>query len=223
MTFALELHNVSHTYHQGDEDIHVLKEINFGLNPGEVVALVGPSGSGKSTLLQIAGLLETPTSGSVLIDGKDCGSLSDYERTEIRKKVNGFIYQFHYLLPEFTALENVIIPQIIAGVAKKTAKERALHLLERLHLSHRLKHRPAKLSGGEQQRVAIARALANKPKILLGDEPTGNLDPVTAELVFGELMTLAKEQNVAALIATHNMDLAKKMTRSVYLKDGTLI
>jgi len=219
---VLELQGVTHNFHQGDETIQVLKGIDLAIQSGELVALVGPSGSGKSTLLQIAGLLETPTNGVIFMNGEACDKLSDQRRTELRRNFAGFVYQAHHLLPEFTAIENVMMPMLIAGVDKKTARNEAEALLTTLKLSHRLKHRPHKLSGGEQQRVAIARALANHPKILIADEPTGNLDPHTSELVFQEFQALAKEKNVAALIATHNMDLAKKMSRQVYLKDGLL-
>lgn len=220
---CLELSHVAHDFKQGDEIIHVLRDINLCIYPGELVALVGPSGSGKSTLLQIAGLLEQPTRGIVRMNGLECGHLSDLKRTELRRLYAGFVYQAHHLLPEFSALENVMMPKLIAGVPKKKAKEHAIELLEKLNLGHRLKHRPFKLSGGEQQRVAIARALANAPSILIADEPTGNLDPTTSALVFAEFKALAREKNVAALIATHNMELAKEMTRQVQLKDGVLI
>lgn len=219
---ALELKGIHHTYHQGEEDINVLHGIDLNVMPGEIVALVGQSGAGKSTLLQIAGLLESPTSGIVLMHGEDASTASDDRRTELRRLYAGFVYQFHHLQPEFTALENVMLPMIIAGKAKSEARTRAEELLTTLKLSHRMKHRPLKLSGGEQQRVAIARALANKPKILIADEPTGNLDPHTSDIVFEELQTLTRTMGIAALIATHNMELAKKMTRQVYLKDGKL-
>lgn len=220
---CLELAHVVHDFKQGDDVIHVLRDINLSLYPGEIVALVGPSGSGKSTLLQIAGLLEQPTRGNVTMNGLECGHLSDLRRTELRRLYAGFVYQAHHLLPEFTALENVMMPQLIAGVSKKKAKDYAIELLEKLNLGHRLKHPPFKLSGGEQQRVAIARALANHPKVLIADEPTGNLDPATSAIVFAEFKALAREKNVAALIATHNMDLAAEMTRQVHLKDGMLL
>ena len=219
---CLELEHVAHDFQQGEDVIHVLRDINLALYPGEIVALVGPSGSGKSTLLQIAGLLEQPTRGRITMNGLECGHLNDVKRTELRRLYAGFVYQAHHLLPEFTALENVMMPQLIAGVSKKQAKDHAMELLEKLNLGHRLKHRPFKLSGGEQQRVAIARALANHPKVLIADEPTGNLDPATSAIVFEEFKALAREKNVAALIATHNMDLAAEMTRQVHLKDGML-
>lgn len=221
-TPALHLKDIHHHFRQGDEDIHVLHGIDLKVMPGEIVALVGQSGAGKSTLLQIAGLLETPTKGIVMMNGEDASTAGDERRTMLRRQYAGFVYQFHHLQPEFSALENVMMPMIIAGKSKKEARDRAEHLLTKLNLSHRLKHRPLKLSGGEQQRVAIARALANFPKILIADEPTGNLDPHTSDLVFEELQRLTDELGIAALMATHNMDLAKKMTRQVYLKEGKL-
>jgi lipoprotein-releasing system ATP-binding protein len=184
--------------------------------------LVGPSGAGKSTLLHIAGLLETPDGGRVLVNGVDCARLSDGERTRVRRREMGFIYQFHQLLPEFTALENVLMPQLIAGTARRRGEARARELLTMLGLGHRLEHRPAQLSGGEQQRTAIARALANAPKLLLADEPTGNLDPQTSAHVFHELIELIRHSGVAALIATHNLALAKRMHRVLVLDSGRL-
>jgi lipoprotein-releasing system ATP-binding protein len=186
------------------------------------VALVGPSGAGKSTLLHIAGLLERPDAGDVVLDGRSCGALDDVSRTRIRRHGMGFVYQHHHLLPEFSALENVVLPQLIAGVATATARDHGRRLLDQLGLGDRLTHRPGQLSGGEQQRVAIARALANGPKLLLADEPTGNLDPSTADDVFGMLLGLARRANLAALIATHNPALAARMDRTVVLKDGGL-
>jgi lipoprotein-releasing system ATP-binding protein len=188
-----------------------------------VAALVGPSGSGKSTLLHIAGLLETPDAGEVVIGGRNCGELSDRERTAIRLKELGFVYQFHHLLPEFTARENVMLPQRISGVSRRKARAQAEELLGRLGMGERLDHRPSRLSGGEQQRVAVARALANHPRILLADEPTGNLDPKTAKLVLDELVSLARAEGVAALVATHNLQLAAKMDRALLLQDGRLL
>ena len=220
---ALELKDIHHHFYQGDNDLHILRGVNLTINEGEVVGLVGQSGSGKSTLLHIAGLLEAPSSGQVCMNGKACHNANDMERTLMRRLNAGFVYQAHHLLPEFSALENVIIPQIIAGKSKKEAKEYAQHLLGSLGLSSRLSHRPQKLSGGEQQRVAIARALANKPKILIADEPTGNLDPKTADSVFESFQKLASEKKVSALIATHNMDLARQMSRRVNLVEGTLV
>lgn len=218
----LKLNNISRIYHQGDASLHVLEDINLTINSGEIVALVGQSGAGKSTLLQIAGLLEYPTSGSIIMQGQKCEYLSDKERTLLRRKFLGFVYQHHHLLPEFTALENVIIPQLITGCSYTKAQDKASHLLNKLGLSQRLAHHPAKLSGGEQQRVAIARAIVNEPTLLLADEPTGNLDPRTSNDVFNILLSLAKEFKIGALIATHNLDLAKQMSRCVYLQDGKL-
>lgn len=220
---ALELKDIHHHFRQGDEDVHVLKGVNLTVMPGELVALVGQSGAGKSTLLQIAGLLETPIRGEIFMQGEDATRARDERRTALRLKYAGFVYQSHHLQPEFSALENVMLPMIIAGVSKKEARTRAEVLLQTLQLAHRLKHRPLKLSGGEQQRVALARALANHPKILIADEPTGNLDPQTSDLVFEELERLTKHMGVAALIATHNMDLAEKMTRQVHLRGGVLV
>jgi lipoprotein-releasing system ATP-binding protein len=193
------------------------------LRPGETVALVGPSGAGKSTLLHIAGLLERPDAGEVMIDGRACGRMSDSERTEIRRGHLGFVYQFHHLLPEFSALENVMLPQMIAGVARGKARERARHLLSLVGLGPRESHRPARLSGGEQQRVAIVRALANEPRVLLGDEPTGNLDQHTAEDVMRVLIEVVRTAGLAALIATHNLDLARRLDRVVGLEEGRLV
>ena len=200
-----------------------MKDVNLEIRPKEVVALIGPSGSGKSTLLQIAGLLENPTEGEVYIDGENCTGNSDNVRTALRRDYLGFVYQYHNLLPDFDAAENVIIPQLIAGVKYKEARDKAMWLLQRLGLNEREHHRPAELSGGEQQRVAIARALANTPKLLLADEPTGNLDPNTSDNVFLTLLEVVKETGLSALIATHNIDLANKMDRVVSLKDGKLI
>ena len=222
MSNALTLTNITRTYTQGGYDLHVLSKLNLDIKKGEVVALVGPSGSGKSTLLQIAGLLDTPTSGEVYIAGEHVSGESDKLRTQARRKSVGFIYQFHHLLPEFSALENVVLPQLIAGVSQKNAEVKATELLTELGLAARLTHRPAKLSGGEQQRVAIARALANEPAIILADEPTGNLDPHTAEDVFSLFIRLARSRGQAALVATHNLELAKRMDRVVQLEGGML-
>lgn len=219
---ALQLAGVTRTFEQGGEKIEVLRGVDLAVHPGEVAALVGPSGSGKSTLLQIAGLLEHPTSGSVTLFGENCSGFGDAARTSVRRAKIGFVYQYHHLLPEFSALENVVIPQMIAGISKSEAKVRATELLEMMGLGHRLDHRPARLSGGEQQRVAICRALANKPAVLLADEPTGNLDPETAEKVFQELLRLVRHENVGALIATHNPELAARMDRTLILEDGRL-
>lgn len=220
---TLTLKNINKTFRQGNEILEVLKDVNLEIKPKEVVALIGPSGSGKSTLLQIAGLLEKPTDGEVYIDGENCTENSDNVRTMLRRDYLGFVYQYHNLLPDFDAAENVIIPQLIAGVKYKEAQNKAMWLLQRLGLNEREHHRPAELSGGEQQRVAIARALANAPKLLLADEPTGNLDPNTSDNVFFTLLEVVKETGLSALIATHNIDLANKMDRVVSLKDGTLL
>ncbi len=220
---TLELKNVVKTFKQGSAKLEVLKGVDFAIAPGEIVALIGPSGSGKSTLLQIAGLLEKPTKGDVWLDGQKCSKLGDNARTGLRRDYLGFVYQYHNLLGDFSATENVALPQLIAGVNQKVANEKAKWLLNRLGLGKRLAHRPSELSGGEQQRVAIARALANSPKLLLADEPTGNLDPRTSEGVFLELLSIVKETKLSALIATHNFELADKMDRKVTLKDGKLI
>ena len=220
---TLRLEGVTRTFAQGAERLDVLRGVDLELHRGEVVALVGPSGAGKSTLLHIAGLLEKPSTGKVIVGHTVAGDLSDRERTKLRLQHLGFVYQFHHLLPEFSALENVMMPQLIAGVAKAKAKAQALALLDRVGLSARAGHRPAKLSGGEQQRVAIVRALANGPKILLADEPTGNLDERTADHVFGELLHLVQEQGLSALIATHNPTLAARMSRTVALHEGRLV
>lgn len=222
-TAILRLENLTRTFKQGERQIAVLNGASAAIYPGQSVALVGPSGAGKSTLLHIAGLLETPTGGSVVMGGRDCSRLSDDERTRIRRADVGFIYQFHQLLPEFSALENVMLPQMILGVSRKAAVARATELLSKLGLGHRLDHRPAQLSGGEQQRTAICRALANKPKLILADEPTGNLDPKTSDLVFFELIGLFKSEGVAALIATHNLDLAARMDRVLRMENGQLV
>lgn len=220
---TLTLESITRTFCQGDaQPLIVLSNISCQINAGEIVALVGHSGAGKSTLLQISGLLEPPTSGRVIMAGKDAATLSDAERTELRNRYIGFVYQFHHLLPEFSAVENVMLPQLIAGVSSGQARARAIELLAKLGLSHRLEHRPKKLSGGEQQRVAIARALANSPKILLADEPTGNLDYVTSDIVFAEMMQLVRETGMSALIATHNPELASKMDRIIEIKAGAI-
>ncbi len=219
---VLELREVRRTFKQGDREIPVLTGAEAALYPGQAIALVGPSGAGKSTLLHIAGLLETPDGGRVLVNGVDCARLSDGERTRVRRREMGFVYQFHQLLPEFTALENVLMPQLIAGNSRRQGEARAKQLLDMLGLGHRLEHRPAQLSGGEQQRAAIARALANAPKLLFADEPTGNLDPHTSAHVFHELIELIRHSGVAALIATHNLALAKRMHRVLVLDGGRL-
>lgn len=219
---TLQLDGVHRTFSQGGAELHVLRGADLSVQKGEVVALVGPSGAGKSTLLHIAGLLEKPDAGEVRIDGEDCSGLGDERRTALRRDKLGFVYQFHHLLPEFSALENVVIPQMIAGKSRKLALQNAVSLLDSLGLSARGEHRPGQLSGGEQQRVAIARALANGPSVLLADEPTGNLDPDTADSVFVQLVGLAKEHGLAALIATHNPALAQRMDRTVRLDHGVL-
>jgi len=220
---ALELRQIERTFRQAGETLQVLRGAALSLRPGEMVALVGPSGAGKSTLLHIAGLLERPDGGEVMIAGRPCGKMSDSERTAIRRQHLGFVYQFHHLLPEFSALENVVLPQMIAGVSRGKARARARHLLSLVGLSARETHRPARLSGGEQQRVAIVRALANEPRILLGDEPTGNLDQHTAEDVMHVLVEIVRKAGLAALIATHNLDLARRLDRIVGLEDGLLV
>lgn len=219
---ALTLTGIVRTFRQGDEILEVLRGCDLAVQRGEVVGLVGPSGSGKSTLLQIAGLLEKPNDGSVALDGRSAGALSDKARTALRRRGLGFVYQFHHLLPEFSALENVAIPAMIAGAGRQTAQDRAKAMLDRVGLAERLEHRPARLSGGEQQRVAIIRALVNKPSVLIADEPTGNLDEDTASIVFDLLRDLARESGVAALIATHNHGLAARMDRVMELHHGTL-
>nr|WP_312163829.1 ABC transporter ATP-binding protein [Brevundimonas diminuta] len=218
----LSLRGVTRTYPTAQGGLTVLKGVDLEVMPGEVVGLIGPSGSGKSSLLHAAGLLERPTSGQVLIDGEDVGGLDERARTRLRLHRIGFVYQFHHLLPEFDALDNVALPMRIAGVGEGEARRRATEKLTALGLGQRVTHQPAQLSGGEQQRVAIARALANSPRLLLADEPTGNLDPVTSQAVFEALRELAKTTGVAALIATHNMELAGHMDRVFALKDGHL-
>ncbi len=220
---VLRLDQLVRTYRQGPRRIEVLVGASIDIHPGESVALVGPSGAGKSTLLHIAGLLETPDSGHVIVNGRDCSGMGDSERTAVRRMEMGFIYQFHQLLPEFSALENVMIPQMILGRSRKQAAARANQLLSAMGLAERVTHRPAELSGGEQQRTAIARALANSPKLILADEPTGNLDPHTSDHVFEALLHLIHSTGVAALIATHNMELARRMDRVLRLEDGILI
>ena len=220
---VLRLDQLVRTYRQGPRRIEVLVGASVDIHQGEAVALVGPSGAGKSTLLHIAGLLETPDSGHVIVNGRDCSGMGDNERTAVRRVEMGFIYQFHQLLPEFSALENVMIPQMILGRGRRRAGARALQLLSALGLAERVDHRPAELSGGEQQRTAIARALANGPKLILADEPTGNLDPHTADNVFEALIHLIHTTGVAALIATHNMDLARRLDRVLRLEEGILI
>jgi len=221
-TAALELRGVRRIFTQAGTELRVLNGVDLALYPGKVAALVGPSGAGKSTLLHIAGLLERADGGAVLIGGEDCGSLSEERRTLLRRSHIGFVYQFHHLLPEFSALENVMLPQMVAGVARRRARGKAAELLNRVGLGPRAGHRPARLSGGEQQRVAIVRALANDPEILLADEPTGNLDHTTGESVLDTLLDLVRRTGLAALIATHNLDLACRLDRIVALEDGRL-
>ena len=220
---VLELVGVSRHYREGDARLDILVEVDFSLVPGQTVALIAPSGAGKSTLLHIAGLLERPDAGEVKINNAPTSTMSDDARTKLRRNSIGFVYQFHHLLPEFTALENVALPQTINGLDRSEAKRRAKELLDYLRLGPRALHRPGELSGGEQQRVAIARAVANAPALLLADEPTGNLDPRTAEHVFATLMTLARASGLAALVATHNLELANQMDRRVTLRDGRIV
>lgn len=217
---VLELRDISRTFHQGGRDIDVLRDVEMSLVPGEIVALVGPSGAGKSTLLHIAGLLEKPDAGVVMVRSEDVSGLADADRTRLRRSALGFVYQFHHLLPEFSALENIILPQMIAGTSRAEARSRACELLDMVGLGERSTHRTAQLSGGEQQRIAIARSLANRPAILLADEPTGNLDSETAAGVFAEMLKLVRGANLAALIATHNHDLAAQMDRTLRLHEG---
>jgi lipoprotein-releasing system ATP-binding protein len=220
---AVFLHAIERRYVQGDATLEILRGAELALWSGQSVALIAPSGAGKSTLLHIAGLLEHPDTGEVYVNGVPTSNLADSERTGIRRTEIGFVYQFHHLLPEFSAVENVMLPQMIRGLSRREARVRAVELLSYLGLKARLDHRPSELSGGEQQRVAIARAVANAPRILLADEPTGNLDPRTADHVFGALGQLVRASGLAALIATHNMDLAGKMDRRVTIKDGLVV
>jgi lipoprotein-releasing system ATP-binding protein len=219
---VLSIRGLERTYVTLAGTLPVLKGVDLDVRPGEIVGLIGPSGSGKSSLLHAAGLLEHPDGGRIAIEGQDCSDLPDRERTRVRLGAVGFVYQFHHLLPEFSALDNVALPQMIAGVGQKAARDRALQLLAELGLKDRWDHQPAQLSGGEQQRVAVARALANRPRLLLADEPTGNLDPTTSEAVFANLYDLVRRTGVAALVATHNLELARHMDRVLALKDGHL-
>ena len=219
---VISLRGVARSYPSGGRILEVLKGVDLDVYPGEMVGLIGPSGSGKSSLLHAAGLLEHPNDGQIVIEGRDCSALHENIRTKVRLGSIGFVYQFHHLLPEFTALDNVAMPQRIAGRSRAQARARAAQLLEQLGLGERLHHQPAQMSGGEQQRVAIARALANGPRVVLADEPTGNLDPVTSEAVFQALFELCRREGVAALVATHNMELARFMDRVFGLKDGHL-
>jgi lipoprotein-releasing system ATP-binding protein len=221
-TPVLSLRGVVRHYQSGDRTLEVLKGVHLDVHPGDMVGLIGPSGSGKSSLLHAAGLLEHPNAGQIVLEGRDCGALGENERTKVRLHKIGFVYQFHHLLPEFTALDNVAMPLRIAGRSRAAARGRARALLEQLGLGERLHHQPAQLSGGEQQRVAIARALANGPRVVLADEPTGNLDPATSEAVFKALFDLCRREGVAAVVATHNMELARFMDRVYGLRDGHL-
>lgn len=218
----LSLQGIRRTFVQGDRRLDVLRGVDLDLRAGEIVALVGQSGSGKSTLLHIAGLLERAQEGEVVVGGKAAGGAPDRERTLLRRQFLGFVYQYHHLLPEFTALENVILPQMLNGRSRREAAARARQLLAMVKLEERADHRPGRLSGGEQQRVAIARAVANAPRVLLADEPTGNLDSTTADAVFQQLLAMVRETGMAALVATHNPELASRMDRTVTLKDGVL-
>lgn len=220
---ALELCQVSRSFRSGDETLNILHGTDFALKRGEIVALVAPSGTGKSTLLHLAGLLEAPSSGDVLISGRETRRLGEGGRTALRRDEIGFVYQFHHLLGEFTAAENVMLPQLVAGRSRREALQRAEELLGRFGLEHRLQSPPGRMSGGEQQRTAIARALANNPSLLLADEPTGNLDVKTADLVFKELTRVVREEGVAALVATHNEALAASMDRTVTLREGRIV
>ena len=220
---ALYLHRVERRYRQGDNVLEILSGADLALWPGESVALVAPSGAGKSTLMHLAGLLEKPDAGDIYVGRDATAAMADAERTALRRMTIGFVYQFHHLLPEFSAEENIMMPQMIRGLGRSQARARAAELLDYLGLGPRAAHRPAELSGGEQQRVAIARAVANAPRVLLADEPTGNLDPKTADHVFTVLTTLVKATGLAALVATHNLDLAGRMDRRVTLRDGLVV
>ena len=220
---VLELRNIVRTYVSGAGDLTVLNGVDLTLSAGQMVGLIGPSGSGKSTLLHPAGLLEKPTSGDVILEGENCAGLSDKDLTRMRRNKLGFIYQFHHLLPEFTAEDNIAMPLMIAGLGRKGARSKANELLGEMGLAERGHHQPGQLSGGEQQRVAIARALANDPRLIIADEPTGNLDPATTERVFGTLINMARTEGAAVLVATHNMSLIQHMDRVVTLEDGKLV
>jgi lipoprotein-releasing system ATP-binding protein len=222
MNEVLAVTGLRRSFSQGEVTIHVLRGIDLAVRPGEIVALLGPSGSGKSTLLQAVGLLEGGFEGSIRIAGEEVAELGDGNRTRVRRDTLGFVYQFHHLLPDFTALENVVIPQLVKGAGREQAEERAAALLGTLGLADRVTHRPSKLSGGEQQRVAVARALANRPALVLADEPTGNLDEATADIVFAEFLRLVRDEGSAALVATHNERIAAKMDRVLRLHEGVL-
>jgi lipoprotein-releasing system ATP-binding protein len=219
---VLSIRGLERAYETGAGPLPVLMGVDLDVNAGEIVGLIGPSGSGKSSLLHAAGLLEHPNAGRISILGRDCSDLGDRERTRVRLATIGFVYQFHHLLPEFSALDNVALPQMIAGASRRAAQGRAGQILTELGLKDRVEHQPAQLSGGEQQRVAVARALANSPRLLLADEPTGNLDPHTSEAVFQNLYDLARRTGVAALVATHNLELARHMDRVLALREGRL-
>ncbi len=220
---VLQLKGVVRAYVQGEKKLTILDDANFTLHRGEMVALIAPSGAGKSTLLHTAGLLERPDKGDVTLAGRQCGTMTDEQRTAVRRNDVGFVYQFHHLLPEFSALENIAMPQLIKGLPRKEANNRAAQLLDYMKIGKRAHHRPAELSGGEQQRVAIARAVANAPLVLLADEPTGNLDPVTASYVFDAMEALVRQSGLCALIATHNHELAARMNRRVTLQNGKIV
>lgn len=220
---VLVLQGISRSFGAPPDTLDIFRNINAQILPGEIVALVGPSGSGKSSLLHICGLLEAPSAGNVFIAGRDCARLDDAERTRMRREILGFVYQFHHLLPEFSALENVMMPQLIGGRKPRDAEGLAMRLLNMVGLAQRASHRPARLSGGEQQRVAIARALANQPRLILADEPTGNLDPRTADMVFNVFVEMCRARGVSALIATHNLQMAVRMDRTWLLHEGKLI
>jgi lipoprotein-releasing system ATP-binding protein len=222
MSEVLEVEGLKRSFVQARVTIHVLRGIDLKVGAGEIVALLGPSGSGKSTLLQAVGLLEGGFEGSIRIDGEEAADLDDGARTRVRRETMGFVYQFHHLLPDFSAAENVVIPQLVRGATHEAARERAESLLGALGLAERLTHRPSKLSGGEQQRVAVARALANRPALVLADEPTGNLDEATADIVFAEFLSLVRGEGSAALVATHNERIAAKMDRVLRLHEGVL-
>ncbi|HEX8063369.1 MAG TPA: ABC transporter ATP-binding protein [Allosphingosinicella sp.] len=222
MNEVLAVEGLRRSFRQGGVTIDVLRGVDLAVRPGEIVALLGPSGSGKSTLLQAVGLLEGGFEGSIRIAGEEVAELGDGNRTRVRRDTLGFVYQFHHLLPDFTALENVVIPQLVKGIGREQAEERSRTLLGTLGLAHRLAHRPSKLSGGEQQRVAVARALANRPALVLADEPTGNLDEHTADIVFAEFLRLVRDEGSAALVATHNERIAAKMDRVLRLHEGVL-
>lgn len=220
---VLHLSHIKKSFHQGESDLNILQDVSLDIDRGQIVAIVGPSGCGKSTLLHIAGLLDRAEKGTISICGVPCSKASDREKTMIRRKKLGFVYQYHHLLPEFSALENIILPQMIAGKGKKEARGAGVKLLEQFGLAARLSHRPSELSGGEQQRVAIARAMANQPELLLADEPTGNLDPHTSDAVFAVMLEQVRARQLAVLIVTHNPDLARKADRIFTLREGALI